>query len=149
MTPSSELTPEAIAARRVRSAETTQNQRLMFRVGALYGISLLGMRLPLGNTESIESGPISVTIDPDAHPSCNLGVVDYERRHLKVRYGAQLVFPGLFELVKTGKYDPGLLRPVRATATDECTVSDDYRGWRALGCLDFLPGSLWAGADGG
>ena len=24
-----------------------------------------------------------------------------------------------------------------------------YSGWRALGCMDFLPGSLWAGASGG
>ena len=45
----------------------------------------------------------------------------------------------MHELVLNGKHDLSLLGPVRATATDECTVTEDYTGWRALGKMDFLP----------
>jgi hypothetical protein len=143
------VSPEEIAARRARQAAAADGDRVVFKVSALYGLSKVSVRLPLNEKESIESGQVCVTIDPDASPVTNLGVIDYAARELKVRYGAHMVFPGLYELVTTGRFDPALLRPVRATATDECRVSEDYRGWRALGCLDFLPGSLWAGASGG
>lgn len=124
-------------------------QRVMFAVKGLYGLSPHSIRLPLNETEYIESGQICATADPDADPSCNVGVIDYDAGRLTVRYGAQAVFPGLFDLVVSGRHDPSLLHPVRAVATDECAVTDDFTGWRALGCLEFLPGSIWAGADGG
>jgi len=71
-----------------------------------------------------------------------------ERGKLTVRYGGQLVFPGLYELVMGGRFDPGLLHPVRGVATDDCTLTPDLTGWRADGRLQFLPGSIWAGAHG-
>ena len=101
----------------------------MFGLRALYGLSPSSIRLPLNERESIDSGQVCVTIDPDADPSCNMGLIDYERGKLTVRYGGQLVFPGLYELVM------GTLTPDRA-------------GWRADGRLQFLPGSIWAGAHG-
>jgi hypothetical protein len=76
-------------------------------------------------------------------------MVDFERRRLRVRYSVQLVFPGLYDLVTSGEHDTALLNPVRAVATDECEVAEDYSGWRALGRMDFLPGSMWSGAGGG
>lgn len=121
---------------------------VMFRLRALYGLSPESIRLPLNETESIESGQICVTMDPDADPSCNLGMIDYDRQRLTVRYGGQLVFPGLYDLVLAGRHDPGLLHPVRGVATDDCTVTPDLTGWHALGSLEFLPGSVWAGATG-
>ncbi|MGH8991414.1 MAG: hypothetical protein ACRDZ7_07800 [Acidimicrobiia bacterium] len=123
--------------------------RVLFAVKGIYGLSKHSIRLPLNERESIESGQICATADPDADPSCNLGVIDFERGLLTIRYGAQAIFPGLYQLLSEGRYDPGLLHPVRAVATDQCTLTPDYRAWRALGCLEFLPGSIWSGADGG
>lgn len=140
------LTTEAIAARRNKAMPA---QRVMFSVKALYGLSPNGIRMPLNEAESIESGQVCITIDPDADPSSNIGIIDYEQGKLRIRYGVQAVFPGLFELINTGKHDASLLNPVRAIATDDCTLTQTLSGWRALGCLEFLPGSIWAGADGG
>jgi hypothetical protein len=123
--------------------------RVLFAVKGIYGLSKHSIRLPLNETEWIESGQICATADPDADPSCNLGVIDYERGALTIRYGAQAIFPGLYQLLTEGRYDPGLLHPIRAVATDQCTLTPDHRAWRALGCLEFLPGSIWSGADGG
>lgn len=140
------LSYEAVEARR---AAPVPHDRVIFQVRSLYGLSTRSVALPLGAGESIESGQISFTIDPEADLSTNVGMIDYANCSLRVRYSVHAVFPGLHDLVRSGRYDLELLRPVRATATDECTVSPDYRGWRALGCMDFLPGSIWAGASGG
>lgn len=140
------LSLEEIDARRAQAPPT---DRVVFRVADLYGVCPEGFELPLNEHETIHSGPASLSIDPDADPLANLGIVDFPAKKLRVRYGAQLVFPGLHELVVRGDFDPSLLRPVKATATDDCTVTDDYTGWHALGTLEFLPGSVWAGAGGG
>jgi len=140
------LSVESVEQRR---SATQSSSRVAFRVKGLFGLSFKGMSMPLNKDEQIHSGQVSVTIDPDADESCNVGIVDFDQRKLKVKYGAQMVFPGLYKLVTEGRFDPGLLHPVRATATDECSVTEDYSGWHALGCLDFLPGSIWAGAAGG
>ena len=123
--------------------------RVAFRLAGLYGLSPNSLRFPLSEREAIESGQVCVTLDAEADPAANIGMIDFERGTLTVRYGVQAVFPGLFELVTSGKYDPSLLNPVRGVATDECTLNEDHTGWRALGCLELLPGSLWAGAKGG
>ena len=113
------------------------------------GLSTHGVPLPLNGTDSFDSGQVCVTIDPDAEMSGNAGVIDFDAGTLTVRYNAQIIFPGLYQLITDGHHDPSLLNPVRVTATDQCTVLPDLTGWRALGCLEFLPGSLWAGAEGG
>jgi hypothetical protein len=140
------LTVEAVAAR--MAARSTAN-RVVFSVKALHGLSPRSIRMPLNEYESIESGQISVSLDPDADPSLNIGIVDFDRLKLRVRYGAQLIFPGLIKLITEGRHDPGLLHPVRGFAQDDCTVTPDLQGWHALGTMEFLPGSLWAGASGG
>jgi len=122
---------------------------VVFRVASLYGLSATSIRMPLNETDGIESGQVCLTIDPESDPMGNIGAVDFAQGKLKVRYAAQMVFPGLFELISSRKYAPDLLRPVRAVATDDCTLAPGAGGWHALGCLDFLPGSLWAGASGG
>jgi hypothetical protein len=140
-----EISPEDIADRR-RAQEPTD--RVIFRVAGLYGVSKESAPFPVSRTEYIDSGPVSITLDPENHSS-NIGVIDYDRRYLRITYGIHAVFPGIHELVMSGKHDLSLLGPVRAVATDECQVTPDMTGWRALGCLDFLPGSIWAGASGG
>jgi hypothetical protein len=140
------LTLESVEQRRI---DKKSADRVAFRIQGLYGLSLQGMQMPLNKDEYIESGQICVTMDPDADSFSNLGIVDFAQGKLRVKYGAQMVFPGLHNLVTTGRYHPSLLHPVRATATDECTLTEDRSGWHALGCLDFLPGSIWAGAAGG
>src|SRR6202040_1125156 len=117
-------------------------------VSGLYGLCPEGVVVPLGAASPINSGPVAVTIDPDADPSCNLGMIDFAENKLKVRYGVQAVFPALYDLVISGDHDRGLLNPVRIVATDDCTLTPNLMGWRALGCLDFLPGSAWSGAGG-
>jgi|GEM_PF-1244164 len=140
------ITHEDIAARRLRENPT---DRVIFRVAGLYGVSTESVPFPVSTTESVDSGLVSITLDPDSSASGNIGMIDFDRRYLRVKYNVHAVFPGLHELVMSGKHDLSLLGPVRATATDECAVTEDMSGWRALGCMDFLPGSLWAGASGG
>lgn len=140
------LTMEAIERRRDRLREVS---RVTFGVSDLYGLSRHGIRMPLGNGEAIDSGQICITVDPDADATQNVGIAEFAERRIVVRYGIQAVFPGLYELVTRGGYDPDLLNPVRATATDECSINEEMNGWRAYGCLEFHPGSLWAGAGGG
>jgi len=142
---SPELTPALLDARR----QVRSGNQVVFGIKAVYGLSTHDVTMPLNERDSIESGQIAVTIDPDFDPAFNIGVIDYERLKLKVRYGVQIVFPGMWKMVTEGKHDPSLLNPVRAMATDTCTVTEDLRGWHALGLLQFLPGSIWAGAEGG
>jgi hypothetical protein len=142
---SPELTPELVAARK----HAPLGNQVVFGLKGVYGLSQRSISMPLNERESIESGQIAISMDPDADPSFNIGVIDFERLKLKVRYGVQIVFPGLWKMVTEGNHDPGLLNPVRAMATDTCTVTEDLRGWHALGTLQFLPGSIWAGAEGG
>ena len=140
------VTPEDIAARRMRSEPS---EKVVFRVAGLYGVSNHSVPFPISKTESIDSGMVSITLDPESGASGNVGIMDFDKRFLRVRYNIHAVFPALHQLVMSGKHDLSLLGPVRATATDECAVTEDFSGWRALGCMDFLPGSLWAGASGG
>lgn len=143
----STLTAEAVEARRSQQAEP---EKVIFRVTALFGVCPEGVTAPMGADGAVlESGPIGVTIDPDADPSCNLGVLDFADNKLKVRYGVQAVFPALYDLAAADRHDPSLLNPVRMVATDDCTLTPNLMGWRALGCLDFLRGSVWSGAKGG
>jgi hypothetical protein len=142
---SPELTPELVAARK----HAPPGSRVIFGLKGVYGLSPRSIKMPINERESIESGQIAISMDPDCDPSFNIGIIDFEQLKLKVRYGVQIVFPGLWKLVTEGNYDPGLLNPVRAMATDTCTVTEDMRGWHALGSLQFLPGSIWAGAEGG
>jgi hypothetical protein len=144
--PELRLSPEEIDARRARPEPDSQ---VIFRLAGLYGICREGIEVPLNDTESIDSGPVTLMLDPDSPEGSNFGIVDFERKKLRVRYNVQLVFPGLYDLVTSGRHDPNLLHPIRATATDDCQVTDDYSGWRAFGRMDFLPGSLWSGAGGG
>ena len=139
-------TLEEIQARRELPEPT---QKVVFQLRGLYGIAREGVRLPLSSTESIDSGQVALTLDPEAPASSNFGIVDFETRKLRVQYHVQCVFPGLYDLVTEGKHDRDLLHPIRATATDDCDVYEDYSGWHARGRMDFLPGSLWSGAGGG
>jgi len=139
------ITPAEIAARRLRRQPS---DRVVFRVSGLYGVSNESVPFPISETESIDTGIVSITLDPES-PSGNLGIIDFDKRYLRVTYNVHTVFPGLHKLVMSGNHDLGLLGPVRATATDECAINEEMTGWRALGCMDFLPGSLWSGASGG
>lgn len=141
-----ELTAEAIEKRR---SKITSVDRVVFGVTALYGLSKESVKMPLSRTESFDSGQVCIQGDAEADPFRSIGIVEFSKLKLKVRYAIQAVFPGLYSLVTSGRFDPSLLNPIRAEATDECTVIPDYSGWRALGCLEFLPGSLWSGAHGG
>jgi hypothetical protein len=140
------VSPQEIAARRLQANPA---DRVIFRVAGLYGVSTHTAPFPVSKTESIDSGVVSITLDPESGASGNVGIMDFEKRYLRVRYNVHAVFPALHQLVMSGQHDLSLLGPVRATATDECAVTEDFSGWRALGCMDFLPGSLWAGASGG
>jgi hypothetical protein len=145
------LVPPAISPAEIEQRRSTPEpaQRVIFKVAGLYGVSKRSVPVPISAVETIDSGSVAVTLDPEADPGGNVGLVDFESGSLRVRYSIHGVFPGLHRLVTSGKHDLSLLRPVRAVATDECTLAPDFRGWRALGCLDFLPGSIWSGASGG
>src|SRR6266478_616320 len=96
------LTAESVEALR---SQQVKPESVIFRVTALYGLCPEGVKVPLGAKGLVNSGPVAVTIDPDADLSCNLGVVDFGAHKLKVRYGVQAVFPALHDLVTSGGYD--------------------------------------------
>lgn len=131
-----------------RGHEPEPNDRVIFSIQDLYGVAE-SKKFPLNALESFETGPMAMSMDPEMAATTNIGIVDFAALSMRVRYGVQVVFPGLQELVVSGQHDLSLLRPVRAIATDECKVSEDYSGWRALGCLEILQGSMWSGAKGG
>jgi hypothetical protein len=142
------LTTDAIATRRNDQNKGTA-ERVTFGVKSMYGLSRQSVPLPVNESQTIESGQVCVTLDPEADQLGNIGTIDYVGGKLKVRYAVQAVFPGLYELIRSGDHDPSLLAPVRMVATDDCILTGDMKGWHAYGCLDFLPGSIWAGASGG
>jgi len=142
------LTTDVIATRRTEQREQ-EVERVTFAVKSMYGLSRQSVPLPINDSQTIESGQVCVTLDPDADHLGNIGTIDYPAGKLKVRYAVQAVFPGLYEMLRGGDHDPSLLVPVRMVATDDCILTGDMKGWHAYGCLDFLPGSIWAGAAGG
>ncbi len=138
----------------VNSVETEQpkiheGNQVLFRVTSLYGISKTGMKLPVNRTESIETGPMTITLDPDSERSCNLGIMNLESGRMKVRYGIQTVFPALHQLLSQETEENALLNPPRAVSNNTCTLFDDGKGFSAQGAVEFLPGSLWSGTKGG
>lgn len=131
-----------------RGFEPEPNDRIIFSVQDLYGVAE-SKKFPLNASESFDTGPLAMAQDPEMPATTNIGIVDFDALSMRVRYGVQVVFPGLQELVVSGQHDLSLLHPVRAIATDECKVTGDLSGWRALGCLEILQGSMWSGAKGG
>src|SRR4051812_34012610 len=121
----------------------------MFRVAGLYGVSRDNVPVPLNEREAIDSGPLFITADPVGDAASNVGMIDFDRRTLRVRYGVQIAGPALLELSERGDFDPALLSPPRAIVDDECTLEPEMLGWSAFGTLHFLPGSYWSGAGGG
>src|ERR1700683_2947182 len=90
------LDPAEVDARRARPEP---DEQVVFRLAGLYGISRESARVPLNETESIDSGPVTLMLDPDAPEGSNFGIVDFARKKLRVRYNVQLVFPGLYDLI--------------------------------------------------
>ena len=128
---------------------TQEGNQVLFRVTSLYGISKTGMKLPVNRSESIETGPITITLDPDSEKSCNLGIMNLDSGRMKVRYGIQTVFPALHQLLSQETEENALLNPPRAVSNNTCTLFDDGKGFLAQGVVEFLPGSLWSGTKGG
>ncbi len=126
-----------------------EGNQVLFRVTSLYGISKSGMELPINKSETIETGPLTITLDPDSETSCNLGIMNLESGRMKVRYGIQIVFPALHQLLAQETEENALLNPPRAVSNNTCTLFDDGKGFLAQGAVEFLPGSLWSGTKGG
>jgi len=133
----------------MKEPKAQEGNQVLFRVTSLYGISNSGMELPINGSESIETGPITITLDPDSEKSCNLGIMNLESGRMKVRYGIQIVFPALHYLLAQETEENALLNPPRAVSNNTCTLFDDGKGFLARGAVDFLPGSLWSGTKGG
>lgn len=123
--------------------------RVMIRISGLYGLVREQVQVPVSASESIDSGPILLTLDPEADASANVGVADFGKGTMRMRYGVQLAFGGLHKLVVSGDYDRALLNPPRGVSVTDAKINPDYSGWEAQSCLDFLPGSMWSGAGGG
>jgi hypothetical protein len=125
----------------MKEPKAQEGNQVLFRVTSLYGISNSGMKLPINRSESIETGPVTITLDPDSEKSCNLGIMNLESGRMNVRYGIQVVFPALHQLLAQETEENALLNPPRAV--------DDGKGFLAQGAVEFLPGSLWSGTKGG
>lgn len=123
--------------------------RVMFRISGLSGLVREQPQIPVSPTETIDSGPVVMTLDPEADASGNLGVADFAACTIRMRNSLQFVFGGLYEVAKSGDYDRALLNPPRGISTSDAKINPDYSGWEAQTCLDFLPGSMWSGAGGG
>ncbi len=133
----------------MKEPKAQEGNQVLFRVTSLYGISNSGMKLPINRSESIETGPVTITLDPDSEKSCNLGIMNLESGRMNVRYGIQVVFPALHQLLAQETEENALLNPPRAVSNNSCTLFDDGKGFLAQGAVEFLPGSLWSGTKGG
>lgn len=129
--------------------EINEGNQVLFRVTSLYGISESGISLPINRANSIETGIITVTLDPDSDKTCNLGIMNLDSGRLNVRYGIQTVFPALPQLLAQEVKENALLNPPRAVSNNSCVLFDDNMGFSAQGVVEFLPGSLWSGTKGG
>ena len=76
------LSVEVITARRNNLKAI---QKVTFGVRALYDLSRQSIKMPLNETEAIESGQVCVTFDPDADSSGNVGIIDYDQGKPTVR----------------------------------------------------------------
>ncbi len=123
--------------------------RLMFRMSGLWGFTRQSIQVPVSMTKSVDSGTAFMMLDPEADASANVGVADFQQNKIRMRYGVQLVFSGLHELVRSGEYDRSLLDPPRGISITDARINPDYAGWEAQSCVNFLPGSMWSGAGGG
>lgn len=141
------LAPEKIAVGELGHDDVAT--RLMFRVSGLYGLGRSSFPVPISEHETVDSGQLLMTLDPEADASANVGVVDFAQGTMRMRNGVQVVFPGLHQVVKAGKIERSLLNPPRGIAITDARIPPDYAGWEAQSCLEFLPGSMWSGAAGG
>jgi hypothetical protein len=123
--------------------------RVMFRIAGLSGLVREQQQVPVSPTETIDSGPVLMTLDPEADASANVGVADFGASRIRMRNSLQFVFGGLYAAAKSGDYDRALLNPPRGVSTSDAKINPNYSGWEAQTCLDFLPGSMWSGAGGG
>ena len=126
-----------------------EGNQVLFRVTSLYGISEAGMDLPVSGNETIETGPMTITLDPDTDKGSNLGIMNLDSGRMNVRYGIQAVFPALHRLLAEEKQENALLNPPRAVSSNSCVLFDDGMGFSAQGVVEFLPGSMWSGTKGG
>lgn len=126
-----------------------EGNQVLFRVTSLYGISEAGMHLPVSRKETIDTGPVTITLDPDSDKGSNLGIMNLDSGRMNVRYGIQAVFPALQRLLAEEVQDNALLNPLRAVSSNSCVLFDDGMGFSAQGVVEFLPGSLWSGTKGG
>ena len=126
-----------------------EGNQVLFRVTSLYGISETGMDLPVSRNETIETGPITLTLDPDTDKGSNLGIMNLDSGRMNVRYGIQAVFPALHRLLAEEDQENALLNPPRAVSNNSCVLFDDGMGFSAQGVEEFLPGSMWSGTKGG
>jgi hypothetical protein len=129
--------------------EGKTSDRVLFRISGLYGLVRGQQQVPVSPTETVDSGPVLLTLDPESDPSASMGVADFEASRMRMRNTLQFSFGGLLDLAKSGNYDRALLNPPRGISTTDATINPDYSGWEAQTCLDFLPGSMWSGAGGG
>ena len=124
-------------------------QRTMFRVTGMWGFSRKGIEIPVNATDRIDSGVVFGSLDPLADPTSNVGMVDFDRGGLKVRYGIQIVAPRIYDLVEAGDLEPFMLTPMRVVNIEDCVLDSDLRGWRAQGRTETLAGSPRLGIGGG
>jgi hypothetical protein len=121
----------------------------MVRTSGFFAFIRKPVQVPVSPTESIDSGAILMSLDPETDASSNVGVVDFKENKMRMRNTIQLAFHGLRELALSGDYDRALLNPPRGVMVTDARINPDYSGWEAQSCLDFLPGSMWSGAGGG
>lgn len=124
-------------------------RRVMFGISGMYGITRESFAVPISRTESVDSGPCFMTLDPEVDASAHAGVADFEQNTMRMRSGFQLMFSGLHELIADEKCDRSLLNPPRGLSITDARINPDYSGWEAQSCIDFLPGSMWSSAGGG
>ncbi len=125
------------------------SDRVMVRTTGFFAFVREPVQVPVSPTESIDSGSILMTLDPESDASANVGVADFKENTMRMRNTIQLAFHGLRELAVSGDYDRALLNPPRGILVTDVKINPDYSGWEAQSCLDFLPGSMWSGAGGG
>ncbi len=74
----------------------------------------------------MNSGPLLIELDEASSEGGNTGVLDYDRREVKVEFHVRVRFPELTDLLDSMGVSPEMAQPVRAVLRSEGKIHDDH-----------------------
>ncbi len=100
-------------------------QTITFQVTHLAAMVPEGVPIAWQGRE-FSSGPLSITLDPEAGAQASQGVLDYDQGYAQVTFHVQVQFPELADILQNMNVDPALTKPVQAAVHSEGAILNDH-----------------------